>query len=209
MIDHVLRAAPSLAAPHRRRSSSAIRRTLLKAALAAHPGLTFVVQEPQLGTAPRAADDASRCCEARRGTLVLLSGDVPLLTANTLQTLVDRHQRDRRGRDGGDRRRRRAVRLRPHRPRPASRLHGSSRRRTRRRPSGAIREINSGIYAFALDGLFDARSRASRPRTRRASTTCPISSRSTGSAGATVETVTVAESGRDSRHQQPRASWQK
>ena len=35
-------------------------------------------------------------------------------------------------------------------------MHVSSRRRTRRPAEREIREINSGIYAFSLDGLFDA-----------------------------------------------------
>ncbi len=35
-------------------------------------------------------------------------------------------------------------------------MHVSSRRRTLTRGERAIREINSGIYAFALEGLFDA-----------------------------------------------------
>ena len=35
-------------------------------------------------------------------------------------------------------------------------MHVSSRRRTPRPAEREIREINSGIYAFALDGLFDA-----------------------------------------------------
>ena len=53
MIDHVLATAAALAPRDRRPSSSAIRPTTLQAALAAQPGLTFVVQEPQLGTATR------------------------------------------------------------------------------------------------------------------------------------------------------------
>ena len=63
----------------------------LKAALARHPGLTFVVQEPQLGTA-HALLTTERALAGQTGTLVLLSGDVPLLTAETLKSLVDRHQ---------------------------------------------------------------------------------------------------------------------
>ena len=35
-------------------------------------------------------------------------------------------------------------------------MHASSRRRTRPPAEREIREINSGIYAFALEGLFDA-----------------------------------------------------
>ena len=50
MIDYVL-GGRALWLHARRPSSSATRPTSLKAALAGHPGLTFVVQEPQLGPA--------------------------------------------------------------------------------------------------------------------------------------------------------------
>jgi len=63
----------------------------LTSALAGYQGLTFVVQEPQLGTA-HALMTTERALAGRTGTLVLLSGDVPLLTPATLQRLVDRHQ---------------------------------------------------------------------------------------------------------------------
>src|SRR4051812_27724345 len=63
----------------------------LTAALATHRDLTFVVQEPQLGTA-HALLTTEQALAGKTGLLVLLSGDVPLLTASTLQTLVERHQ---------------------------------------------------------------------------------------------------------------------
>src|SRR5207248_11410307 len=64
--------------------------TELKSALSRHPGLTFVEQEPQRGTAHalRMAEPALR---GRTGTLILLYGDVPLLTVGTLRRLMDRH----------------------------------------------------------------------------------------------------------------------
>jgi bifunctional UDP-N-acetylglucosamine pyrophosphorylase/glucosamine-1-phosphate N-acetyltransferase len=46
--------------------------------LSRYPGLTFVVQEPQLGTAHALLTTAT-AFEGAAGTLVLLSGDVPLL----------------------------------------------------------------------------------------------------------------------------------
>ena len=64
----------------------------------------------------------------------------------------------------------------------------SSSTRTPRRSSAAIREINSGIYAFDLAPLFARCGRSDR-QTRRASTTFPTWSGSTASAGSTVETV--------------------
>ena len=59
---------------------------------------------------------------------------------------------------------------------------GLSKSATRRRRSAQIKEINSGIYAFALEPLFDASTRSART-TRRTSTTCPTWSRSTAAAG--------------------------
>ena len=90
MIEHVLRRPPRARARDRRRSSSVIRPKPLKSALAGHPGSTFVVQEPQLGTAHALLTTEPRCA-AQTGTLILLSGDVPLLSPQTLQTLLDRH----------------------------------------------------------------------------------------------------------------------
>src|SRR3954471_23336678 len=64
----------------------------LRAALGRHSGVTFGVQEPQLGTA-HALLTTEPALAGRRGTLVLLSGDVPVLTAATLKALVDHHQK--------------------------------------------------------------------------------------------------------------------
>ena len=54
-----------------------------------HRGLQFALQEPQLGTA-HALQQAETVLAGQTGTLVLLSGDVPLLTASTLHKLVER-----------------------------------------------------------------------------------------------------------------------
>ena len=64
----------------------------VKAALADWPGLGFVFQEPQLGTA-HALLTAENLLKKATGTLLLLSGDVPLLTADTLERLLDTHAR--------------------------------------------------------------------------------------------------------------------
>jgi bifunctional UDP-N-acetylglucosamine pyrophosphorylase/glucosamine-1-phosphate N-acetyltransferase len=126
----------------------------LTAALAAYPDLTFVVQEPQLGTG-----HALMTCEAalagQAGTLILLSGDVPLLTAATLQMLVDHHRATAAAAtvltamvdaaNGYGRIVRNGERI----ARIVEEKDASPAERQ-------IREINSGIYAFALDGLFDA-----------------------------------------------------
>jgi bifunctional UDP-N-acetylglucosamine pyrophosphorylase / glucosamine-1-phosphate N-acetyltransferase len=126
----------------------------VKAALARRSDLTFVVQSPQLGTAHALLQTETALRDAR-GTLVLLSGDVPLLTAGTLQTLVDRHTQraasatvvtacvdDPHGYG-------RIVRVGEQIARIVEEKDASSAERQ-------IREINSGIYAFAIEGLFDA-----------------------------------------------------
>src|SRR3954465_7541137 len=62
----------------------------LTQALAGQSGLTFVVQEPQLGTA-HALLQAETALAGKRGTVILLSGDVPLLAESTLKTPAERH----------------------------------------------------------------------------------------------------------------------
>src|SRR6185436_20799442 len=89
MIEHVLATAATLEP----RSTVVVvghQADSLKAALAGSPGLSFVVQEPQLGTA-HALLTTESALRGQTGTLILLSGDVPLLSAKTLQNLVDRH----------------------------------------------------------------------------------------------------------------------
>ena len=153
MIEHVLATAAALGP----RSTTLVvghQAAALQAALAAQPDLTFVVQEPQLGTAHALLTTAPALRRAG-GTLVLLSGDVPLLSANTLKTLVDRHQSaaaaatvvtaivDEPGGYG------RIVRSGKQIARIVEERDASEAERK-------IHEINAGIYAFALDGLFEA-----------------------------------------------------
>jgi bifunctional UDP-N-acetylglucosamine pyrophosphorylase / glucosamine-1-phosphate N-acetyltransferase len=122
--------------------------------LGARTGLTFAVQEPQLGTA-HALQQAEPNLNGRSGTLVLLSGDVPLLSRRTLETLVQTHRGaqaaatvvtavvDRPFGYG------RIVRSKGHIVRIVEERDASPAQRQ-------IKEINSGIYAFDLAPLFDA-----------------------------------------------------
>src|SRR3954468_12842583 len=90
MIEHVIRTASAL----RPRSLTVVvghQSELLKSALSPHSGVQLVVQEPQLGTAHALLMTAS-VLRGASGTVVLLSGDVPLLSSNTLKTLLDRHE---------------------------------------------------------------------------------------------------------------------
>ena len=113
-----------------------------------------VVQEPQLGTA-HALQQTESVLRGLSGTVVLLSGDVPLLRPATLQELVGTH----RGANAAAT----VVTATVERPYGYGRVVRSRGRIVRiveeRDASPGqrrIREINGGIYAFDLDGLFEA-----------------------------------------------------
>jgi bifunctional UDP-N-acetylglucosamine pyrophosphorylase / glucosamine-1-phosphate N-acetyltransferase len=153
MIDYVLGAADSLAP-----ASTVIvvghEGAAVELALKGRRGLTFVVQEPQLGTA-HALLTTEPLLAASSGTLILLSGDAPLLTAATLQKLVDRHRQAGAAAT--------VVTAVIDAPTGYGRIVRSGEKIARiveeRDATSAereIREINSGIYAFELRGLFDA-----------------------------------------------------
>ncbi|HZR24231.1 MAG TPA: bifunctional UDP-N-acetylglucosamine diphosphorylase/glucosamine-1-phosphate N-acetyltransferase GlmU [Vicinamibacterales bacterium] len=153
LIEHVLHTAATLA-PASTTVVVGHQAANVERALARQNGLTFVVQEPQLGTA-HALLTAESALTGKAGTLILLSGDVPLLSAQTLKTLRDRHESthaaatvvtavvdDPHGYG-------RIVRVGEQIARIVEEKDATSAERQ-------IHEINSGIYAFALEGLFDA-----------------------------------------------------
>jgi bifunctional UDP-N-acetylglucosamine pyrophosphorylase/glucosamine-1-phosphate N-acetyltransferase len=116
--------------------------------------LQFALQVPQQGTA-HALQQAESTLTGRTGTLVLLSGDVPLLTPDTLRRLVETH----RGAGAAAT----VVTATVERPYGYGRIVRSAGRIARiveeRDASPAerrIKEINSGIYAFDLEPLFEA-----------------------------------------------------
>jgi bifunctional UDP-N-acetylglucosamine pyrophosphorylase/glucosamine-1-phosphate N-acetyltransferase len=153
MIDYVLRTASALA-PLSVTVVVGHEGETLQSALSGTPGLRFVVQEPQRGTADALLTTAGVLAGAR-GALVLLSGDAPLVEAKTLQTLVDRHTSLGAAAT--------VVTAMVDQPRGYGRIMRVGERIARiveERDAGPIerevREINSGIYAFALEGLFDA-----------------------------------------------------
>jgi bifunctional UDP-N-acetylglucosamine pyrophosphorylase/glucosamine-1-phosphate N-acetyltransferase len=152
MIDYVLRAAAELA-PKSVTVVVGHQADDVMSALA-YPGVTFVVQEPQLGTA-HALLTAEPVLRGKTGTLILLSGDVPLLTAGTLERLLARHTTTDAAATAIT-----AVVEEPYGYGRIVRLDERMERIVEERGATeeqrAIREINSGIYAFALDGLFDA-----------------------------------------------------
>jgi bifunctional UDP-N-acetylglucosamine pyrophosphorylase / glucosamine-1-phosphate N-acetyltransferase len=151
LIEHVLRTADTLSP-----TSIVIvvghQAEAVRAALAERPNVQLAMQEPQLGTG-HALLQAEQALAGATGTVVLLSGDVPLLTPATLQALVTRHVEtgaaatvltamvdDPTGygrierRDGG--------------------ISAIVEHKDASPEQRQIREINSGIYAFDLQPLF-------------------------------------------------------
>jgi bifunctional UDP-N-acetylglucosamine pyrophosphorylase / glucosamine-1-phosphate N-acetyltransferase len=117
-------------------------------------GLQFALQEPQLGTA-HALQQAETVLAGRTGTLVLLSGDVPLLTASTLRKLVETHRNAAAAATVVT-----AIVDRPYGYGRIVRSKGRIARIVEERDASAdvrqIREINGGIYAFDLASLWEA-----------------------------------------------------
>ena len=125
---------------------------MVRDALGNRPGLRFVLQEPQLGTG-HALLQAEPVLAGRQGTLLLVAGDVPLLTAATLQQLICRHHQTKAA----------ATVLTAQVDRPFGygrivRRDGAIARIVEERDATPaereIREVNAAIYAFDLDPLF-------------------------------------------------------
>jgi bifunctional UDP-N-acetylglucosamine pyrophosphorylase/glucosamine-1-phosphate N-acetyltransferase len=153
LIDHVLRAAGTLA-PATTTVVVGHEADQVRTHLRAWPHVQTVRQEPQLGTG-HALLMAEPVLAGHTGTVVLLSGDVPLLSPASLGALVARH------RDSG------AVATvvtamveRPFGYGRILRTGGDIARIIEERDAGPaereIKEINAGIYAFELEPLFDA-----------------------------------------------------
>jgi len=122
--------------------------------LTGHPRVQFALQQPQLGTG-HALLQTAPLLKDKTGTLVMLSGDVPLLTAATLNTLVTVHC--------GAQAAATVVTATVERPFGYGRIvrvEGEVARIVEERDASPserhIREINSGIYAFDIAHLFDA-----------------------------------------------------
>ena len=153
LIEHVLRAADSIS-PATATLIVGHGADMVRERLRGRPNAQFALQEPQLGTA-HALQQAESHLAGRKGTLVLLSGDVPLLTAATLRRLIDTHQNA-----GAAATVVTAVVDRPYGYGRVVRNKGRIARIVEERDASAdvrqIREINAGIYAFDLAPLFDA-----------------------------------------------------
>jgi bifunctional UDP-N-acetylglucosamine pyrophosphorylase/glucosamine-1-phosphate N-acetyltransferase len=153
MIEYVLRTARSL-------SPSSItlivghQADVVQRRLEEQGDLRFARQEPQRGTA-HALQQAEASLAGETGTLVMLSGDVPLLSSATLRRLLDAHQ--------GASAAATVVTANVERPYGYGRIvrvDGRIARIVEERDASpaerAIREINSGIYAFDLAPLWEA-----------------------------------------------------
>ena len=153
MVEYVLRTAAALD-PASTTVVIGHQADALTTALGHRSGLRFAVQVPQLGTG-HALLQAAGFLAQDRGTLLLLSGDVPLLQPRTLELLVQTH--DRRGAaasvltavvddpEGYGR----VIRADGQVVRIVEEHDATSEER-------AVREINTGIYAFDLAPLFAA-----------------------------------------------------
>jgi UDP-N-acetylglucosamine pyrophosphorylase len=121
---------------------------------AVSPEATTVVQDPQLGTG-HAVMQTTPALEGFAGDLLVLSGDVPLLRLETVKMLVDVHRRSESvatvlttvledptgyGRILRD---------------SAEKVTGIVEQKDATDAQKAIREINTGIYLFRKDELFE------------------------------------------------------
>ena len=152
MVEHVLQAAVSLA-PATTTLIVGHQAETVRKVLQGRQGLAFAVQDPQMGTA-HALQQAEPLLAGRTGTVVLLSGDVPLLRPATLERLLAAHRAANAAAT--------VVTAIVDRPYGYGRIIRSAGRISRiveeRDASPAqrqVREINSGIYAFDLPPLFD------------------------------------------------------
>jgi bifunctional UDP-N-acetylglucosamine pyrophosphorylase/glucosamine-1-phosphate N-acetyltransferase len=153
LIEHVLKTAASIA-PATTILIVGHQAETLKARLATHRGLQFALQEPQLGTA-HALQQAEALLAGKSGTLVMLSGDVPLFSAASLKRLIETHAKAKAAATVVT-----AIVERPYGYGRIVRTRGRIARIVEERDASptqrAIKEINSGIYAFDLAPLFDA-----------------------------------------------------
>jgi bifunctional UDP-N-acetylglucosamine pyrophosphorylase / glucosamine-1-phosphate N-acetyltransferase len=153
LIEHVLRAADSIS-PSTTVVVVGHGAPDVQSRLQRRPGLLFAVQEPQLGTG-HALLQAEPALKNRTGTLVMLSGDVPLLRAETLRELRRHHEAA-----GASATVLTAIADDPSGygriVRNGEKIASIVEHRDATAAERAIREINSGIYAFDLAHLFDS-----------------------------------------------------
>ena len=154
LVEHVLRAADPLGASSTTlvvgHQAEAVERELA----ATRGGLAFVRQEQQLGTA-HAVLQAGPVLAGRSGTLVVLMGDAPLVSPATTLALAETHERA-----GAAATVLTATLERPYGYgrilRRGGQLAAVVEEADATPEQRALREVNSGIYAFDLAPLFPA-----------------------------------------------------
>ena len=153
LIEHVVRAADRLR-PERMGLVVGHQAERVEAALSHRAPLAFARQDEQRGTG-HALQQAEPLFTGLRGTLVVLSGDVPLIRPDTLERLVLAH--------AGANAALTVLTATVPRPYGYGRIVRADRRLARiveERDASAsqrqLKEINSGIYALDLPPLFDA-----------------------------------------------------
>ena len=153
MVDYALAAAQSLA-PRTTTVVVGHLKELLREGLARYPHLSYVTQEPQLGTGHALLQTAS-VLERETGFVLLLSGDVPLLKGHTLAALVQKHAESKAALTVLT-----AVVEQPYGYGRIVRVKGRISRIVEERDASPaqrkIREINSGVYVFSLGPLFES-----------------------------------------------------
>ena len=153
MIERVLAAAEAVA-PDTITLIVGHRADVIRNKLVTNQKLRFALQEPQLGTA-HALQQAEPYLRGRSGSVILLSGDVPLLCPNTLKQLLETHRGS-----GAAATVVTATVERPYGYGRIVRTRGRIARIVEERDASPtqrkINEINSGIYAFDLPPLFEA-----------------------------------------------------
>ncbi len=125
------------------------------------PEAKIAIQEEQLGTG-HAIQQAERELEGFNGDLLILSGDVPLLTQETAMRLIAHHRECKEA----------ATVLTFHKPNPTGygrilrtdkgRLKAIVEEKDATPEERKIEEVNSGIYVFNSDVLFDVLKRIDR-----------------------------------------------
>ncbi len=153
LVEHVARAADCLR-PERVGLVIGHQAERVRAALGHRPGLAFAHQDEQRGTG-HALLQAEPLFAGRTGTLVVLSGDVPLIRPETLEKLVRTHE----GAQAALTVLTAAV-ARPYGYGRIVRADGRLARIVEERDASAsqrrLKEINGGVYALDLAPLFGA-----------------------------------------------------
>jgi len=154
LIEHVLHTADQLRAEQTilvvGHGADEVRR-----ALSSRSNLQFVVQSPQLGTG-HALLQTESLLAGRKGTVLVLYGDVPLLQSSSLQRLLEAHRSAKAA----------ATVLTAELDDPygygrivrdeSGSVIGIVEERDASAAARALREVNSGIYALEIAPLFDA-----------------------------------------------------